>query len=174
MRSPALLALAKDAHPYTRAFAAKGLGALKDRTAVPTLLPLSRRRDRRCPIEAIRALGKIGDAAAAQPLVRLVQTRDIPPPIRLEAVTALGSLQAPGVANVVIDLLGDTGSADSRRGAQSGVDGGLRRIRPVLSGLDPDPDWHVRAALASLLGTLPRQSALPRLHVDARPTAISA
>jgi cyclophilin family peptidyl-prolyl cis-trans isomerase len=33
----------------------------------------------------------------------------------------------------------------------------------ILSGLDPDPDWHTRAALASLLGELPRQTALPRL-----------
>src|SRR5262245_32352865 len=32
---PALLTLAKEAHPYTRAFAVKGLGGLKDRQALP-------------------------------------------------------------------------------------------------------------------------------------------
>ena len=33
----------------------------------------------------------------------------------------------------------------------------------VLSGLDPDPHWTVRAALASVLATLPPEVALPRL-----------
>jgi len=35
----------------------------------------------------------------------------------------------------------------------------------VLSGLDPDPDWSVRYALASVLGTLPAAVAVPRLSV---------
>ena len=34
----------------------------------------------------------------------------------------------------------------------------------VLSGLDPDPHWNVRAALATVLGTLPPEIALPRLQ----------
>ena len=46
---PALLALAGDSNPYTRAFAVKGLGALKDRTAVPVILPLLSSRDRASP-----------------------------------------------------------------------------------------------------------------------------
>ena len=62
----------KDANPYTRAFAVKGLGALKDRAAVPALLPLVDRSDRAVAIEAIRALGRIGDPAAAPPLLKLV------------------------------------------------------------------------------------------------------
>ena len=47
-RAAALLTLAKDAHPYTRAFAVKGLGALKDRAAVPALMPLLSSGDRPC------------------------------------------------------------------------------------------------------------------------------
>src|SRR5439155_7077209 len=35
---PALLTLARDAHPYTRAFAVRGLGQLKDRQALPVLM----------------------------------------------------------------------------------------------------------------------------------------
>src|SRR5581483_11646576 len=34
----------------------------------------------------------------------------------------------------------------------------------VLSGLDPDPNWTVRAALATALGTLAPQAGLPRLR----------
>ena len=34
----------------------------------------------------------------------------------------------------------------------------------MLSGLDPDPHWSVRAALATVLGTLPPEAGLPRLN----------
>ena len=49
----ALLSLAKDAHPYTRAFAVKGLAALKDRAALPVLMPLLTSGDRPMLSEAI-------------------------------------------------------------------------------------------------------------------------
>src|SRR6185295_19060244 len=61
----ALLALAKDANPYTRAFAAKGLGGLKDPSAVPTLLGLLTSSDTAVVIESVRALGRIADPSAA-------------------------------------------------------------------------------------------------------------
>src|SRR5258705_4010263 len=56
---PALLTLAKDPHPYTRAFAARGLGPIKNHDAVPTLIPLVTSADRSVAIEAIRSLGRI-------------------------------------------------------------------------------------------------------------------
>jgi cyclophilin family peptidyl-prolyl cis-trans isomerase/HEAT repeat protein len=160
---PALQALARDADPYTRAFAIKGLGALKDRTSVAMMLPLLTSPDTGVQIEVIRALGKIGDASAAQPLLRLVQGQGVAPPIRLEAVSALGAVRAPGVAEAMIDLLGDRDPlirAAALKGASALA---ADDFVLILSGLDPDPDWHVRVSLASLLGTLPRQSALPRL-----------
>ena len=58
----ALLTLAKDSRPYARAFAVKGLGGLKDPAAVPTLVQLLATAERAVVIEAIRALGRIGDA----------------------------------------------------------------------------------------------------------------
>jgi HEAT repeat protein/cyclophilin family peptidyl-prolyl cis-trans isomerase len=160
---PALQALARDSDPYTRAFAIKGLGALKDRNSVAIVLPLLSSQDAGVQIEAIRALGKIGDAAAAQPLLRLVQTREVAPSIRLEAVTALGSVRAPGVAEMMIDLLGDGDPLIRAAALKAASSLASEDFVLILSGLDPDPDWHVRASLASLLGTLPRQSALRRL-----------
>src|SRR6185503_16551534 len=62
---PALLTLAKDPHPYARAFAAKGLGGLKDASAVPTLIGLAGSAEPAVVIESVRALGRIGDRAAA-------------------------------------------------------------------------------------------------------------
>ena len=160
---PALQTLARDADPYTRAFAIKGLGALKDRTSVAMMLPLINSPDTGVQIEAIRALGKIGDTSAAQPLVRLAQAREAPAAIRVEAVTALSALRAPGVADAVIDFLGDRDPLVRAAALKSASSVASEDFILILSGLDPDPDWHVRASLASLLGTLPRQSALPRL-----------
>ena len=159
----ALLALASEPDPYARAFAVKGLGALKDRSAVSVLVPLVASRDTAVQIEAIRALGKIGDAAAAPSLLGLAQGRTVPAPLRLEAVPALGGLRAPGVGDALVDLLGDRDPLIRSAALKSASTAAADDFVTILSGLDPDPDWHVRAALAVLLGTLPRQSALPRL-----------
>jgi cyclophilin family peptidyl-prolyl cis-trans isomerase/HEAT repeat protein len=159
----ALQALARDADPYTRAFAIKGLGTLRDRSSVTMMLPLLTSPDTSVQVEVIRALGKIGDVAAAQPLLRLMQAPGVAPPIRLEAVSALGAVRAPGVADVMIDLLGDRDPLIRAAALKAASSLAPDDFVLILSGLDPDPDWHVRASLASLLGTLPRQSALPRL-----------
>src|SRR5262249_36127272 len=153
---PALLALASDSNPYTQAFAVKGLGALKDRTATSVIVPLLSSRDTGVLIEAIRALGKIGDPAAAEPLLRIVQGRGSQQQ-RVEAVPALGGLRGPQIADALVDVIGDRDplirAAALRSASSVDPDGFVT----VLSGLDPDPDWRVRAALASLLGELPRQ-----------------
>ena len=161
----ALLTLAGDANPYTRAFAVKGLGALKDRAALPVLLPLVASSDRPVVIEAVRALGRIGDPAAASPLLKIIQDRKADPAVRLEAVAAVGSVRTPAVNDVVLDLLSDP-SPDIRAAAlRSSASLDPEQFVTVLSGLDPDPDWRVRFALASVLGTLPLDVALPRLSL---------
>src|SRR5262249_52106324 len=148
---PALLALANDSNPYTRGFAVKGLGALKDRSATPIIVPLLSSRDSGVAIEAIRALGKIGDPAAAEPLLRIVQGRN-PQQQRVEAVTALGGLRGSGVADSLVDLIGDRDPQIRAAALRSAATVDPEGFVTILSGLDPDPDWRTRAALASLLG----------------------
>jgi HEAT repeat protein/cyclophilin family peptidyl-prolyl cis-trans isomerase len=160
---PALLALAGDSNPYTRAFAVKGLGSLKDRAATPVILPLLSSRDTGVAIEAIRAVGKIGDPAAAEPLLRIVQGRGAAQQMRVEAVTALGGLHGPMIADSLVDVIGDRDPLIRAAALRSASTVDPEGFLTILSGLDPDPDWHTRAALASLLGELPRQTALPRL-----------
>ncbi len=160
---PALLALARDPNPYTRAFAVKGLGALKDRSALPVITPLVTSRDADVQIEAVRALGRIADPSTAPALLALAQGRDVAQPLRLEAVTALGSLKTQAVSDALIDLLGDRDPLIRAAALTAAASVQPEEFVTILSSLDPDPDWHVRASLASLLGTLPRQSALPRL-----------
>ena len=174
---PALLTLAKEPHPYTRAFAVKGLGAIKDPVASAALLPFITDPNRSVAIEAIRSLARLGVAAAAPALLKIVQAPRAEPHLRLEAVTALGAIRADGVYDQLIDLLGDPNpsirGAAIKSMAQLDPDGFVA----VLSGLDPDPNWSVRAALASSLGGLAPEAGLPRLRsmlADPEPKVLPA
>ena len=163
---PALITFTKDASPYARAFAAKGLAALKDRSAVPALMPLLSSGDRNVLIETIGALGAIGDPAAAAPIVKFVQAADTDPHVRLAAIGALGGMRANAgaVTDTLLDLLTDP--LPAIRSAALRASAALDPVDfvTILSGLDPDPQWFVRAALASTLATLPPEIGLPRLH----------
>ncbi len=170
--APALVTLAGDPNPYTRAFAVKGLGAFKDTAALPTLLPLVTGNDRAVQIEAIRAVGRIGDVKAAAALQTIVRDRASDPAVRLEAVNAMGGLHAtadaadqlpPTVVSQVIDLLTDSSPAIRAAALRAIAALDPENLRVLLSGLDPDPHWSVRAALATMLGTLTADEALPRL-----------
>ena len=160
---PALLALAREENAYTRVFAVKGLGALKDPSAVPVLMPLLSSGERPVLIEAIRALGRIGAAAAAEPLLRMIRENATNPTVRLEAVAAIGGVRAPGVADTLTDLLSDPAPAVRASAVRALAALDTENFVIILSGLDPDPNWSVRAALASVLGTLPPEIGLPRL-----------
>jgi len=161
---PALLTLAKDQNAYTRAFAVKGLGTLKDAAALPVLMPLLTSGDRSVLIETVRALGRIGDRSAAEPLLRLVNAAATDPFVRLEAVGAIGSLDVPAVADTLLDLLSDPSPAIRGAALRSVATRDPENFMAVLSGLDPDTHWSVRAALATILGTLTVDAALPRLE----------
>jgi cyclophilin family peptidyl-prolyl cis-trans isomerase len=141
----------------------KGLGALKDRAAVPVLLPLVSGADRNVAAEAVRALGAIADPMGAAPLLKLIGDRATPLTLRREAVIAIGSIKAPGVNDVLLDLLSDP-APELRAGAlRATASQDLEGFVTALSGLDPDPNWTVRVELATVLGSLRPDIALPRL-----------
>jgi HEAT repeat protein/cyclophilin family peptidyl-prolyl cis-trans isomerase len=163
--APALLTLAGSGGEWAQAFSARGLGALKDRAAVDRLIAMVQRADKSpAPaIEAVRALGEIGDARAVPVLVPLLAPK-ADPGLRLEAVQALGALHTPSVVDRLLDLASDP--APAVRAAA--IDAIARLDSPtfmlVLSGLDPDPQWNVRAAMAGTLTRLPPDQAVPRLR----------
>ena len=109
-RAPALLTLAKDAHPYTRAFAVKGLGALKDRAALPALMPLLASADRAVVIEAIRALGRLGDPPAPA-LLTLMQSPKDRPARAPRSGWRSARRAARASTNLLLDLLSDPSPA---------------------------------------------------------------
>jgi HEAT repeat protein/cyclophilin family peptidyl-prolyl cis-trans isomerase len=162
---PALLTLARDQHPYTRAFAVKGLAGLKARSALPVLMPLVSSGERAVLIETVRALGAIGDPSAAEPLLKFIRDAAADPLVRLESVSALGNIRAPGVAETLLDVLSDPSPAVRGAALQSLAASDPENFITVLSGLDQDSHWSVRAALATILGTLPLEASLPRLEL---------
>ena len=94
--------------PTTRAFAARGLGTLKDAESRAALEALV--KDEAQPsgvrVQAIRALAAIADrrsVAVLAPLVDKAPSRTL----RLEAVTALGAVADPAGAEVLVDYLED-------------------------------------------------------------------
>ena len=162
---PALLSLAQSDGAYTRAFAVKGLGALKDPAAVPVLLPLidAARATSGPTIEAIRAMGRIGDARGEPPLTKLLYTRGLNPMVRAETLLALGESAAAVSVDAFVDFLGDPLPIVRLAALQGFSKREDDTFLTVLSGLDPDPHWTVRAGLASVLATKDPERALPRL-----------
>lgn len=162
---PALLTLARSESSYTQAFAVKGLGALKDPAAVPVLLPLidSTRAASAPTVEAIRAIGRIGDARGEPLLTKLLYSRGLNPMVRAETLLALGDSAAAVSVDAFVDFLGDPSPTVRIAALQGFAKRDDDSFLTVLSGLDPDPEWIVRAALATVLATKDPERALPRL-----------
>jgi len=162
---PALLALVQDPRPYTKAFAAKGLGAMKDQSAGAALLPLVTSSDFNVAIEAVRSLGRLHDARATPELIKLLQAPNTSPAMKVEAATALATTRGDGASDALIPFL-----VDANPQVRAAVLRSLATLDPegfvfMLSGLDTDSNWTVRAALASILGTLTPEAGLPRLRM---------
>jgi cyclophilin family peptidyl-prolyl cis-trans isomerase/HEAT repeat protein len=150
---------------YTAAFAFRGLADLKDGRGVAAALAVISRTDAdpRLRAEAIRALGRTGDARAVQPLMALLSTRATPPNLVLETISALGALGDPRAFTRMLDLF-SAPSPQVRAGAMAAAakmdaEGFLL----ALSSSEIDRDWSVRAALASVLGSLPAETARPAI-----------
>ncbi len=172
---PALTALASGEGRYTRAFAARGLGTAKASAAVAALAGLAdpARLDPLVAVSAVRALAQVGGDRALSAVLALVTAPQLDPNVRLEAVAALVSLAspaaplanlAPQAADALMDRVADPWPAMRGQALRA-----LAQIDPdqflfALSGLDPDPHWSVRAALAGALSTLSPDVAVPRLE----------
>jgi cyclophilin family peptidyl-prolyl cis-trans isomerase/HEAT repeat protein len=160
---PVLVAGAASTDPLSRAFAARGLGALKDASAVDILAGLTRDADEGVAATATKALGVLGDARGV-PAVAALLVSPRPALVR-EALRALAVL--PGDRSLRDRLVPLVGAKEPwLRGpalqalARSDRDSfGL-----ILSGLDPDPEWSVRGALAGGLADVGDEVALRVLY----------
>jgi cyclophilin family peptidyl-prolyl cis-trans isomerase/HEAT repeat protein len=164
--APALLALLSTPGRYTASFAVRGLAAAKATQALPALRALVEQpRNAPLMIQAIRALAALDDRTGVALMTRIVGDARTDPPIRLEAMTALAALAEARTSDILVELVTDR--APAIRGAAIRA---LARVDPetftaTLSGLDADPEWTVRVAQATALGTLPDGQGFARLSV---------
>jgi HEAT repeat protein len=160
-----LLTLLQGEGVYTRAFAARGLGVIKESRAVAPLVAVLANDQAPAPVrvEAVRSVAELGAEQAVAPLISIVSSPSLEPNLRLEAVMALGQLRALPAVDVFLDLMTDawpsmraaTLIALARTDADTFV--------AAISGLDVDRHWSVRAALATALSGLGLERAQPRL-----------
>jgi cyclophilin family peptidyl-prolyl cis-trans isomerase/HEAT repeat protein len=115
-------------------------------------------------VSALRAIAQIGGPDAPAAILPVLAGATTDPNLRLEALTALGGLKSQEALPYAQDLL--TADWPTMRAAATRA---VAQIDPgnvlvVLSGLEPDPHWIVRAAQAEALGTLGGDAAIERLR----------
>lgn len=147
---PLLVSAASSSDPLSRAFAARGLGALKDPDSVDLLGRLVRDPQPVVARAALRALAVVGDPRGASLVAVGLASADLE--VAAEALRALAALPADRSLEArIVPFLGHEAAwvraAALPALARTDPDGFLL----VLSGMDPDPEWSVRAALATAL-----------------------
>jgi cyclophilin family peptidyl-prolyl cis-trans isomerase/HEAT repeat protein len=148
---PVLVAAASSDDPLSRALAARGLGALKDPANVEPLASLSRDANESVAVAALRALAATGDAAGVAPAAAALASTDVT--LKWEALEALVALPPDrSLRGRVVPYIGHESPwvREAALRALARID--RDDFALVLSGLDPDPEWSVRAALATALG----------------------
>ena len=150
---PVLLAAARSNDPLSRAWAARGLGALKDSADAPAIIALLRDRDEGVLVNALRAAALLGDSAAG-PVVA-GQLGSTSTAVRAEALRALAALPPdPALRERIVAELASPEPAVRAAALLALAREDREDFALVLSGLDPDPDPSVRAALAGALADL--------------------
>jgi cyclophilin family peptidyl-prolyl cis-trans isomerase len=148
---PVLVGAAASSDPLARAYAARGLGALKDASTLDALAGLSRDEDATVAVSALRALAVLSDPRAVPAVTAALASNDVVR--KREALQALAALPPdPATRARVVPYVGH--EQPELRAAALAALAKLDRdeFALVLSGLDPDPVWFVRAALATALG----------------------
>jgi len=150
---------------YTPAFAARGLGRIKDQTAVDLLLPLldPTTQPREVVASAIMAVRDLGLAQTGARLGNLAADPGADGNLRMEALTTIGALRVIDQLPIVQDLITDAWPALRAAAIRAAAAIDPDNFTLILSGLEIDRHWLGRAALADALGTLPPEVAIPRL-----------
>src|SRR5262249_16612225 len=164
--APLLRQLAATPGRYTRAFAARGLAALKHASSVP--LPRTRpegaRGDVAISVSAIGALGQIGSPDGAAPILAVLADEKTDPNVALEAVSALAALKSAAALPYIQDLVTDESPAMRAAAIRACAAIDPAGFSTLLAGMEPDPHWIVRSAIAEALGSMPPGFAVARLR----------
>lgn len=155
-----------DGDEEIRVLAADYLGVLGSKAAVPRLLALvGEDTGAGLRVQAIRSLGRIGDARATKALVALVKTGKAD--MQLEAADALANLKDPASIAPLLALVEDTAFA-ARRQAITALRGPLRahkddKARKLLEQLTADQDTVLAIDAVDALAAMADPASLPLL-----------
>ena len=150
---PVLLAALRSSDPLSRAWAARGLGALKDPADADALLPLLRDKDEGVVVNALRAVALLGDPRAVPAVAGHVGSASAA--IRVEALRALAALPADrGLRERIVGELASDQPAVRAAALLALAKVDREDFALVLSSLDPDPVPSVRAGLAAALAEI--------------------
>ena len=163
---PMLRQLAQTPGRYTRAFAARGLGAQKDAASIPLLQSMleQAKGDSIVSPSVIRALAQIGTPEAAPPVLAVLANPKADPNLRLEAINALAGMKNDTALPAIMDFITDDWPTVRAAAIRA-----VARLDPpgfitLLSSLEPDPHFLVRAAMADSLGAMAPDVAIERLR----------
>ncbi len=147
---PVLSAATNSSDPVSRALAARGLGALKDPSQLDLILPLLRDKDESVAVMALRAVAALGEARGVPAVAALLRAQS--PTLQLEALKALATLpRDKSLRPQVVAFVGHEAPAVRAAALQALAHLEREEFALVLSTLDPDPVFSVRAALAAAL-----------------------
>jgi len=157
----ALLALLTGDGQLTRAFAARGLGVLKEQKAGVAFLAMAENAGEPLAvrIQAVRGMALLGEPRGGPVLMRLITSAPVDQNLQLEAIVALGQLRHANAVELLIDLVSASWPAARAAALQALARTDTDTFVSAISGLDPDTHWSVRAALARVLGDLPKERA---------------
>jgi cyclophilin family peptidyl-prolyl cis-trans isomerase/HEAT repeat protein len=163
--APVLVTLLDGEGQITRAFAARGLGAVKHQPAAARLAAIaaSEAEPEAVRVQSIRAVSAIGDDRQAKVLHGIVTTRTNSRSLQLEAVTALGQLRHVPSVDLFLDLASVPWPPMRAAALVALARTDAETFIGAISGLGADPHWSVRAALAAALGEVDPGRAAPRL-----------
>jgi cyclophilin family peptidyl-prolyl cis-trans isomerase/HEAT repeat protein len=141
-----------DRHALVRAYAARGLGELKDDRGLYPLMSLLADDDWRVAVNAARSLGRSEDPRAIEPLAQLASSSD--EHLALTAIDALGALGGDRASEVLAAGLGSENWRIQAACARAFADADSANALPYLTRMLESPNAHIRAAAAAGLGSV--------------------
>ena len=147
-----------DPDPEVRLEAARTLGSLKNKEAVPALISALKDADREMRLCVIEALGDIKDRRSVEALITLLKDEDWN--VRLAAVYALGDIEDIRAVLPLGDLMNDEAWKVRKETANAlGQIGDPRAVNPLAAALK-DKHHEVRRQVVESLGSIEDSSSV--------------
>jgi HEAT repeat protein len=155
-----VLAMLHDRDIDVRREAVRALGRIRDSRAIPSLIELLK-TDAFIRETAKESLCKIGEPSV-DPLIALLEEKDLPPLAREEAVEVLGELRDPRAILPLIHCLDSKDRWEQRKSLEALCAIGRCAANNLIAALG-DPKPLIRQSAAEILGKLKAVEALPAL-----------